>query len=220
MQYKNGKIYDYYRCSRAVNRRDCDASQIERQWLEDEVLSSVPNEILDPEKIRLHQVEIDRNADAEAALAAAQRVELSRRITHVNRRIDNTTETLAELGNSPALAAKLKTLEGEKADLQAQLDQLAHPAETTPLSDEEIRNKAARFRELVEKRPETGEMLQRMLRGLLHRVSVEREGRVLRGLVTYYHPPETEEFRSTRECPHGGATHRHKFSYSFSCASK
>lgn len=219
IQFKKhpGQTFDYYRCSRAQRRRDCDAEQIPRQALEDLVLATLADEILNPETVKAHQVEIETAQDQEAALIAAERVEVIKRLAHVRRRLANVVETLANVGSSPAMTKKLKELEAEETTLRTDLADLAAVRPLPQLSDEQITAQANRLRELTGAGDRQDE-LQRMLRGLVARIAIEREGRAVRGLVTYYHPPEvlgdSDGFMSMERCPHRVSSHRHKYSIS------
>lgn len=217
---KRDQTYDYYRCDRSHRRRDCDAQPVPRQALEDLVLASIPGDVLNPDVIAKHEDEIRRQQATEADLVTAERGELSKRLAHVSRRLSNVLNTIAELGGTPALVAKLKTMESEQAEIKNALADLSRPRASYELTADQINAQSARIRDLAAARPDRQDELQAILRGLIHRVSVEREGRAsLRGLVTCYHPPEVmnqDGIYVYGVCPHGVATYRHKYTYPIS----
>lgn len=204
------ETYDYYRCARSHRRRDCSAEQIPRQALEDLVLAGLAEEILNPAVIQQHQVDIAHDLESEAGLKTAERLALTKQLAHVKRRLANVVETLANVGSSSALNKKLVSLEAEAAQIQGQIAELAIPPAGANLSDEQILAQATRLRELLGTQKEDD--LRRVLQGLIAKISVEREGRAVRGLVTYYHPPDVNSgFMSMNECPHTVTRYRHKF---------
>jgi hypothetical protein len=218
IQFKTKKeSFDYYRCSRATRRRDCDSEQIPRQYLEDLVLVTLQDVILNPTTITTHQAEIERSQTSEDSTKTAERLELVKQMNYVKRRVANVVETLANVGSSNALNNKLISLEAEAAGIQSQIDDLVAVHPLPMLSEEQITAQANHLRELVGSRHE--EDLRRILHAIIAKITVEREGRAVRGLVTYFHPPEVlgdsnDGFMSTSRCPHGGSIYRHKYTIS------
>ena len=210
--------YDYYRCSRATRRRDCDSQQIPRQALEELVIETLKDEILSPHTIHAHQVEIERDRLQEAERKAAERLELLKQLNQVKRRLANVVETLANVGSSPTLNEKLLSLEADAVEIQSQIDGLAITPIQTELSQNQVAAQVARLHELLG--THHAEALRLVLHGLIAKIVVEREDRAVRGLVTYYHPPEmlTEggEFMFSSKCPHVSLAVLHKFTTPFS----
>ena len=150
--------------------------------------------------------------------------------------MNNVTESLAELGKSKALLDKLSDLEKRADELQGRLDELKQRGHTRPeerANLERIQKTAATIREhfahfdlLTQKK---------ILRGLISRISVDRTGRLISGLVEYYQPPEEllreegSENENTHRpggedspqkrwvylCPHRKSLYTHTFSKPF-----
>lgn len=210
--------YDYYRCGRLHNRRDCDAPPIPRLLLEDLVLAQLTEDVLNPTTIAAHQAEIDRNLEAEANLITAERIDLNKRLSQVNRRLGNVIETIAEYGKTPALIDKMASMDSEKHELQNALAELAIVRNPNPLTADQIHVQADQLRALTAARPDHEDDLRTIIHGMIHKITVERENRAsLRGLLVYYHPPEVlvpGEFMSMSVCPHGTLVYKHKFTLS------
>jgi site-specific DNA recombinase len=214
VKFKGKPAYEYYQCSAARRRHDCAAAQIPRQDLEDLVMANLAGEILRSATIAAHQAELDRIADSEAGLIAAERTETNRRLAHARRRMANVTETIAELGKSPALIDKLRTLEAEQSGLLIHLADLTNSRRSPTLSPDQLTNITTKLQTLATG-PEHRTELHQVLRAIIARVTVERKDRSLCGLITYYHPPEvlnsSEDLCLWEPPPVGAPSHRHKF---------
>jgi site-specific DNA recombinase len=209
------QVYEYYQCSAGHRRHDCTAEQIPRQMLETVVMATIAGEIINPATIATHQTELDRTAESEATLIAAERAETNKRLAHTRRRLANVVETIAELGKSPALTEKLRALEAEQTELLAHLMELSADHRPPTLTQAQIDELSRQFVDLTTD-PQRITDLHQALRSLVAKIVVERKERVLRGLITYYHPPEAVELSSNNLClwhppPVGAPSHRHKF---------
>jgi site-specific DNA recombinase len=207
---KHSEPYDYYRCARSHRRRDCQALPIQRQALETLVLAHLTTDVLSPDMIANHQAGINLQQEEDAAQATAERTELNKRQAQLTKRIANVVNTLADVGSSPALIAKLKAMETEQSQIQSSLAELSRPQTIHSPSPAQIGAAAARIQQFIDD-PEHQNDLRSIFHALINKITVERKDRVIRGLLTYYHPPGVLEFVSMNVLPRGGTRHRHKF---------
>lgn len=177
--------YDRYACTRAHRRRDCDLPPIPRKVLEDAVLDTLRSYVLQPEVqlanrqiIQAQQAERHKHIDA-------QKADLNKRLISVRRKLSNTTAAIAEAGHSPALLETLARLEAEAGELRAQLTDLDRRL-AAPVPDYDPDSLSALRASLEDPDPET---LKTLLSGLVSRVTVDRDGQMVRGELIYYSPP-------------------------------
>ncbi len=107
-----------------------------------------------------------------------QQTDLNKRLAAIRRKISNTTNAIAEAGHSPALLESLARFEAEAADLSAQLASPVPDLDPAGLADLRLR--------LDDPDPAA---LQTLLRGLLARVIIDRDGPLVTGELIYYSPP-------------------------------
>jgi hypothetical protein len=184
-----GKTYERYACTRARRRRDCAAQPIPRKILEQSVISNLHDYILQPDVIQSHQLIITNNRTSRLEELDQQRRLLSSQLGTIRRQITNVTRAIAEQSHSRALLDKLETLEIDEADLMSKISRLEQDA-SAPMPDlttTEISNRSNHLRlRLQSLDPDE---LRQVLHGLIHRIDVERDGRLVRGLITCYSPP-------------------------------
>lgn len=180
-----GKRYSYYVCSSRHNRRACDAPKIPRPDLDQAVLHTLTEYILSPE-VSAHRSAHRNQAQQDQQRQADERKnDLTRRIASLRRKIDNIVATIAESGHSSALLATLAELETSHTAARAELAELlSQPVPATNLAD-------TLQPEQIQHLIETGDTqtLHTILIGFIERVTVERIGSQLAGIITYYDPP-------------------------------
>jgi hypothetical protein len=209
---ETGYRWQRYICTRVRRRRDCSAEGIPKIFLENLVVNIIVEHIITRDNLASCQALLLQNeADRQAGLAA-QGKQLASQLASVRRRIANITDTLAEEGKSRALLSKLTDLESQETDLLsnlAQLDAQAHTAIRAQNTDHASERLAAGLR---------SSSARRILRGIIHRLVVERDGDLVRIQIEYYfppeeHPPPEDDIMSISRPPVGAPLHRHRFVY-------
>jgi len=188
--FKNGRRLEYYHCRNSHNYLGCDARRISKPVIEAKVIESLREYVLDPEVVK--------ERDKESALAQAndpQRIKkaltgAAARLANNTRRINNVTNRLADEDNPPeSLVAKLHELETENKELVAENDRLKAMLnhETVFVRDpDQIRKMIDGFNwsmtqgTLDEKRD--------AIRSLVIKVSAERDGDMVRGIIQFINP--------------------------------
>ena len=210
-----------YRCSRAKRRRDCDAGRISRRKLEELVLSTLTDYILIPESLSAthelairHQVEGESQRDERRSGLTQERTELSRQIANI-------TRAIADAGHSDALLDALKQKEGQRAQIRAELDELGIPIQAVPhRTGPEIDAASKAIIEALIHSPIEQQRI--LLRGIVHEVVAERDGKIIRGMITYYYPPpfDLAPTLSMERDPVGASLYRQTFSCPFQSQEK
>lgn len=204
-----------YLCSKAKRTRACDAGpSIPMQWLDDQVRSEVLEHILQPGILlgvqeQIHTAEHGLRANLETALA-----DEGKRLAGLRRQIANITDAIAVNGSSRALQEKLIALETAEADNLAAIArlelQLAAPLpDHTPAALGQL---ADQLRTLIED-PDIA-IARAALRGLVHRITVDREGSAVRCAIEYFFPDLKSMPMSP--VPVGAPFQRHVFTHAFS----
>jgi DNA invertase Pin-like site-specific DNA recombinase len=226
--------HDYYACSTRQRKHTCDAQQIPRAVLEKAVVDHLVDFLNHPEVILAHQAQQAQDAEQEAAVLAAERADLNRRLANVRRRINNVNEVLADQGTDAprSTIAKLAALEAEETEIQTDLAKIKHdlpPATHYTLHQlHTLANRIQRLYTLPDPEP-----LRQVFLGIIATLTVERDGSTIRGLLQFYLPPEPEskegedpsgsspssarklDFMPTKRCPCPPSPRRHKFTISF-----
>ena len=129
-----------YGCSRHRSRGDCaNGHKVARTDIEARVAEALRRQLMAPEAVEdLLQGMRESQRDA-AGRADAERVALAAKMRRLDGQLDRLASAIVDVGHSPTLVAKLKTLEADKATLteeMAALDDAAAPL--PPLDAEEI----------------------------------------------------------------------------------
>ena len=205
-----------YLCTRAKRKAGCDARRIPRARLEDLVISTLEEYILIPDNMMATQeIALDNQVHGEA------RREQKKRTLHedgrvLSREIANITRAIKAAGHSQALLDTLYAAEAQRAQINAELKELEIPIETIPdLSQPQIETASKR---LIERLNSSNlETRRETLRGILHEVVTERDGKELFALITYYYPPPFDLAPtgdlSTSLIPVGALRYRQTFTY-------
>lgn len=180
-----------YLCTRAKRHAGCDAKRIPRSRLEDLVLSTLSDYILIPESMAATQeIAIENQTQGEARRSERKREKLDDR-TVLSREIANITRAISAAGHSQALLDELKKKESERAEINAELKELEIPIETVPdLTQPQIETASKRLLERLNS--STLETRRETLRGIIHEVIAQRNGKEIEAFITYYYPPPFE----------------------------
>ena len=205
-----------YRCSRARRRRDCDAGRISRRKIEALVLATLTDYILIPDSLISMQEIAVRNQSEGESQRDERRSGLTQERTDLSRQIANITKAIADAGHSDALLESLKQKEGQRAQIRAELDELGIPIQAVPhRTQPEIDAASKAIIEALIHAPV--EQQRPLLRGIVHEVIAERDGKIIRGMITYYYPPpfDLAPTLPTESDPVGAHLYRQTFSYPF-----
>lgn len=210
---KNGSYYQRYACTRAKRREDCDARLIPGKVLDDAVLDTIERSILRPDHLELiHAISLE-NQEQAIEDAAHKTKELKRQQTRTRSQIAKITAAIAEVGHSRSLIAKLQQLELDDAGLIEKMEGLTVAPDIAPITRDEIVYFASRTAEML--RGSDPETVRGILRGIITRVVVERDGSTIRGMVYYGTPKKKlkgiELTVSTGDIPLGASLCRHSF---------
>lgn len=218
---KSGARYDSYLCTRAYRNRDCDRKRIPREPLEQAVIKAIDDYLLNPDFLTGAQREMsDAQASSLSAGDKARRA-LAAELGRLRRGISNLTDSLAQLGHSPAVADRLRDYEIQQIDLQAQLAALdANAEQPIPEIPPEV---LAAISKDFHAHFDTADLETRrlLIRGFVQRVQVEREGKFLRGIVHFYYPtPPSPKTVPSSPSPSGPPPYRHIISVLFETSTK
>ena len=142
-------------------------------------------------------------------------------LTELSRQIANITKAIADAGHSDALLEALKQKEGQRAQIRTELDELGIPIQKIPVRTQpEIDAASKAIIEALITAPV--EQQRQLLRGIVHEVLAERDGKIIRGMITYYYPPpfDLAPTLSMERDPVGALLYRQTFSYPFQTQEK
>lgn len=186
---KSGRLrHAYYWCSRAKRRRDCAASRIPKEALEQKIIAALAEEVLQPAHLR-HLYEVGTQAQlALAKQGELQQAQLMQDLTGLKQKIERVIKAIEQAGGSEALVARLRTLEDQQAQVKTELEileaELANAGQVYSLDG--IERLAFELRTALQ---EADIQLQRqILRGFVPEILVDREGDQIKVEVTYYAP--------------------------------
>jgi len=188
----NGHVvngWQYYTCSRAKRRHDCDVPKIPARRIEDVVAETIRGYLDDPKVIQEAQSERAR-LYAQATDESPQRLrELDTRLANLRRQITNLTAAIADAGHSAALLKQLSAYEIQEAELREEHDQLTHLIANKPTSvtPRRITHLATQF-EAVFTSGAIDEQ-RNLLAGWVHEIRAERIDRRIVARIVLYFPP-------------------------------
>lgn len=190
ISFKGKRTYEYYECSQAQRRGDCPARKIPRQTLETAVLESFRDFILKPENLAELQAELLRDQQAQETEQSADRRELETRLSGVRTRLSNLVRLLEEGSPPRSVLARIQDLEKQETSLCAEIASLSQPAQRPipNLSRAEIEQLAGYLNHYLQ--DEDPKIQRTVLRGITHRVTAERDGSTIRGIIYYRNPPQ------------------------------
>ncbi len=186
---RNGKRRnEAYRCTRAKRHAGCNAPYIPRYALETAIIQSLTEHILTPTNLSALHHGYLQYLEKHRAERAEKIAALQKQKSGLSRRITNITSAIAQAGPMPALLDELKTLEGQRAALESQINALnAEPEPLPPLTEEDIAAFARRLVELLD--TSTPDEQRAILRGIIARITVDRNQTQIFGEIEYYYPP-------------------------------
>jgi site-specific DNA recombinase len=205
-----------YRCSKSKRHAGCDAGRISRWRLEELVLSTLDEFILQPDNLAaLQDIAIENQTHGETR-RAERRQELHQERSGYSREVANLTHAIAAAGHSEALIKELKAKESQLAQVRKELDELEIPIEPVPrLSPEKIELASKRLRQKIHDAPL--EEKRRHLREIIAEIRAERSGKNIFALITFYYPPPFDfapmEMLPISHAPVGAPRYRQLFSY-------
>lgn len=181
-----------YRCSRAKRRHDCNLPMINRRVLEDNVLDTVREYILLPDTIQAMQALAITSQDEFEKERAERRAMLNNQKHSLSTQIVNITKAIAESGHSRALLDKLDDLEAQRAGIKEQLKELDIPAQPIPnYEPAQLERLSVNLLQLLNSAPT--ETVRTILRGFIHKITIDKIGPDLIGVITYYYPPPFDD---------------------------
>jgi len=221
---RSGKICDRYACARAYRRRDCDLMAVPQKAVEGAVLTTIREFILQPEVMQQHQQLLQNEHGRALKELDQKRAEINSLLGGVRRRIANVTNAIAESGHSRAMLDKLAALEAEETSFLAQLAglerQAASPAPN--LTAEQIIDMISNLNNTLE--TADLETAQRILRGFISKIVIDRHESQAIGMIFYHYPledslnkspPDESLSVSLSPLPLGAPLHRHSFTAPF-----
>jgi len=177
-----------YRCSNSKRRAGCDAGRISRSKLENLVLDTLKNSILDPDNLAANQAIALENQAEQETVRTARRKELKQDVAKYSREIANYTSAIGKVGHSDALLKSLRSAETSLADVRKDLAELDVPLELiTPLSQPQLVTASQTLLDLINN--STPEEKRQHLHAIIHEIRAERVGKAIFALVSYYFPP-------------------------------
>lgn len=142
---KGSKPYTYYICSRRHSMRNCSSKSIPAPQIESLVVDRIYSAILSPEAVdKFADLMLDYMQSRKKDLPE-QVSEYKRRLTDIQRQIDNATQAILDGLYSPDLKAKLRDLESAKKLYQSRLKAAEIASETVSATRREIINYLSSF---------------------------------------------------------------------------
>lgn len=191
---KNGtKTLSYY-CTQAYNQRSCTKQRIPGALVENAVLTALKEKWLS-HPAYLEAAKLDLEAQNEDRLEAytAQRKQYTSELGEIRRQITNLSNAIAESGHSRALLARLADLELQENSLLNKIAGLEalKVSEIPPVDYDRI----PQLLKLLDTVFPTADIQRQrqILRTLVKRVDVDRDGRRIFGVLTVYYPPGDDE---------------------------
>lgn len=211
---KRSTSYYRYGCTRAKRKRDCDFSPAPRYTLENAVLEQLRAHVLTSEVQAAHQAAIQRSQSDASQRLEAERADLRSRLAIQRRKIANTTDAISDAGSSRALLDKLHVLEAEEGSLLSQIADIDRQiASAAPeLTPAQLNSQVEHIQAILAGEDQAA--IQVVLRGFIRKITVDRDGQNIVGMIEYFYPPEDGSVFSWRN-PSGPPIRRHTFTIPF-----
>ncbi len=167
----------YYRCSSQTNGRDTFCEQkkgIDKGRTDTELLTDIKSQLLDPELVKVVtkriRKEVSRSMAPKGPSAAAK-------LTELDEQIANVVDSLATMGKSAALTAKLKELEHKRQGVAVSTAD-SPPEPTTLINAADIWTKIVSNLEILHKvaRQDQVDEAREALQGIIGEVTIVEEG--------------------------------------------
>lgn len=216
------KGHESYYCSNARRHEGCQARPVPRKVLEAAVQKDLLEYILLPENLQAMQDQIQKSQAEQERKVEEKQAELSARLTGVRKRLANITKAIEESGSNRTLLDRMKVLDLEEAEILAAQSEMTSTQSVPQLTFEQIGERSENLRSILNSADLT--LIQRILRGFIAKIVVERDGRDIRGVIFYYFPhiytqrdpPESDIITvSLYRSPVGAHDRRYGFSHEF-----
>jgi DNA invertase Pin-like site-specific DNA recombinase len=137
---QTGKVYHYYKCSANMNKKSCDKKAVNKEWIEQLVVSMAQDYVLQDDVI-------DRLADKVLDLFNRENMAipyLQKQLADVDKRINNVLKSIEEGISGNSVKKRLADLETMKEEIEISLakEQIEKP----PLEKEQIVFWISRFK--------------------------------------------------------------------------
>jgi DNA invertase Pin-like site-specific DNA recombinase len=209
--FKDKPPYQFYICSRRVRSRDCKALRIPKEIIEDQVVNYLIEDVLTEENMAAHVNHYKSIKDKISNEAGIQIESLSSALDQINRKIKNITNAIAGRENPPTtLIDELTRLELERSEVKAKIAAVENSSRQREYNLQAITGSLPGIIEAL--RLGSTQMKRTILRGLVDKVMVEREGKTLRIMIEYKLPinekdgsldPSSANTMATSVCPQG-----------------
>lgn len=184
-----------YYCSNQKRTKQCDLQPIPTRIVDQIVLDQARLALTDP----AYLAEIQRSLHADQANRlqnlAAQRSDMRQTLANTRRALTRLVATLEQTDNPPrSIVARIAELEKQEHEQLAQLDAIETDLAKAPpaLSSSDLEQLTRRVHTALDRAAANPGQLQRMLRGVLRSVSVDRHGRSIQIHCTFYYPPDPD----------------------------
>lgn len=180
-------------------------------------MATVKDLILTPDNLAASQAAVIASVDTRQAELTTAIADERRHLAAVRRRIANITGALAEEGKSRALLAKLTSLEIEEAEILGKITRLESQAGETFVPQTELTIEQLSTRLLAILAGGDSQRIHQVLRGLVKRITVERDSDTVRAQIDYFFPPAgPPDMMPSSGTPLGAPAYRHSFTVSVS----
>jgi site-specific DNA recombinase len=197
VKFKNTNGYQYYACCKD-SPDECQAKKIPKDVLESAVIESVVKYILSPECLAALQADQVYEYQHRSAENQARRSELVAQLRSVRAAITNITSAIAGIGYSKALLTKLAEMEKREIEITNQIAELDAWLSTPPeqLTPDNLKQYSGALHSAL---TSADVKIQReILTAFISKITVERDGKTITGLISYYQPP-TDLLRSNSD---------------------
>ena len=203
---RQNTTWKYYVCSRNRYPNDCHAPRIPKLVLEQAVLLELRNYILTSETLAELQDELRSQRAELAAGAQSSRKRVNTELAKLRKKIVNLIDAIGKTGYSRNLITALSEAEYRESELIVELERLERLDSSRvalDLSPEELANKIVAALDQAEP-----DELKEIYGSIIARVDMEREGKTIRGTISYHSHYAFPDF-----CP--GINHTHNIDYQY-----
>ncbi|NMC30714.1 MAG: recombinase family protein [Pelolinea sp.] len=185
-----GTYLEYYQCSRAHRRMDCDARRIPKKDLEELAINGLREFVLDPNVISRRDIEIARSQSASVSEIKKLQSQTRSKLKDNEERISNILNKIESSKDAPqSLVTRLEELEIAKRQLSAELDRL-RAIENRETVIARTPEQAAVLAEQVKKLMESEDIGKKrvILQKCIQKIMAERDGDIVRAMVFFWNP--------------------------------
>ena len=186
---KSGTWY-YYKCSRSKRGAGCDAPNIPRRALENQVVSTVIEYILIPENLDQISKQINALNNLEPETLQATQKQIQTALTQKTAQIEKILDTIENAGHNPRLLQRLSEREAEEEQLKTDLVRITQQIENPPNlpTFEDLEKLSIELTNRIKTADK--DELRTILNALIEKILVELDEDILRGTITYYYAYE------------------------------